>query len=228
MMQHFAIDLLQEYGTDDFPDTERVVNPAWRELHRVCNSVQNKLRYRRSCFAEMSMHPESEEDNVRYDKWVQKKAALLEEIQHYEHELDEEKVKLKKTPKHITWAQLEEKDRFHRLLPGRKRLMDTVRMIAYRAETAMAASLVSPTVDLAAARCLLQDLFVTEADILPDPENKLLRVRIHSASRPAANRSLEHLIAHLNEAQVPYPGTDMSLVYELRGTEAREAAKVPS
>jgi hypothetical protein len=228
MMQHFAIDLLQEYGTDDFPDTEQVVNPAWRELHRVCNSVQNKLRYRRSCFAEMSMHPESEDDKVRYDKWVQKKAELLEEIQHYEHDLAEEKVKLKKTPKHITWAQLEEKDRFHRLLPGRKRLMDTLRMIAYRAETAMAALLVSPTLDLAGARCLLQDLFVTEADILPDPENKLLHVRIHSASRPAANRSLEHLVAHLNQAQVQYPGTDMCLVYELRGTEAGEAAKVPS
>jgi transposase len=228
MMQHFAIDLLQEYGTDDFPDTEQVVNPAWRELHRLCNSVQNKLRYRRACFAEMSMHPESEDDKVRYDKWLQKKAALLEEIQHYEHQLDEEKAKLKKTPKHITWAQLEEKDRFHRLLPGRKRLMDTVRMIAYRAETAMAALLVGPTLDFAEARRLLQDLFVTEADILPDPENKLLHVRIHSASRPAANRSLDHLIARLNEAQVQYPGTDMCLVYELRGTEAKEAAKVPS
>jgi len=228
MMQHFAIDLLQEYGTDDFPDTEQVVNPAWRELHRVCNSVQNKLRYRRACFAEISMHPESEDEKVRYDKWVQKKAVLLEEVQHYEHQLDEEKLKLKKTPKRITWAQLEEKDRFHRLLPGRKRLMDTVRMIAYRTETAMAALLVSPTVDLAGARCLLQDLFVSEADILPDPENKLLHVRIHSASRPAANRSLEHLIAHLNQAQVQYPGTDMCLVYELRGTEAGEAAKVPS
>lgn len=228
MMQHFAIDLLQEYGTDDFPDTERVVNPAWRELHRGCNSVQNKLRYRRACFAEVSMHPESEDDKVRYDKWVQKKALLLEEVQHYEHQLNEEKAKLKKMPKHITWAQLEEKDRFHRLLPGRKRLMDTVRMIAYRAETAMATLLVSPTVDLSGARGLLQDLFVSEADILPDPENKLLHVRIHSASRPAANRSLEHLLTHLNQGQVQYPGTDMCLVYELRGTEAGEAAKVPS
>jgi hypothetical protein len=39
----------------------------------------------------MSMHPESEGDNVRYVKWLRKKAALLEEIQHCEHPLDEEK-----------------------------------------------------------------------------------------------------------------------------------------
>ncbi|MBU4583424.1 MAG: hypothetical protein KKH02_13610 [Proteobacteria bacterium] len=217
MMQHFAIDLLQEYGTEDFTDTEQVVNPTWRELNRSRNSLQNKLRYQRARFAEMSMHPESEDDKARYTKWFRKKAAFLEQIQHYEYQLDEEKAKLKKTPKHINWAQLGEKDRFHRLLPGRKRLMDTVRMIAYRAETAMAALLVSSTVDLAAARCLLQNLFANEADILPDPENKRLLVRIHSASRPAANRSLEQFIAKLNEAQVEYPGTDLRLVYEIRG-----------
>ena len=228
MMQHFAIDLLQEYGTDAFPDTEQVVNPAWRELDRSRNSLQNKLRYRRARFAELSMHPESEDDQARYDKWLRKEAALLEEIQHYEHQLNDEKAKLKETPKHITWAQLEEKDKFHRLLPGRKRLMDTVRMIAYRAETAMAGLLVGPTVDLAAARSLLQDLFVTEADILPDPENKVLHVRIHGASRPAANRSIAQLLAQLNEAQVLYPGTDMRLVYELRAGEVAEVSKVSS
>jgi hypothetical protein len=139
----------------------------------------------------------------------------LEEVQNFEHQLDGEKAKLKKTPKHIAWGQLEQKDKFQRLLPGRKRLMDTIRMIAYRAETAMASLLVGPTVDFAAARCLLRDLFVTEADILPDPENKLLQVRIHGASRPAANRSLARLMAQLNEAQMQYPGTDMHIVYEL-------------
>ncbi|MFZ4441653.1 MAG: putative transposase [Syntrophales bacterium] len=127
------------------------------------------------------------------------------------------KAKLKKTPQHISWAQLDEKDKFSRLLPGRKRLMDTVRMIAYRAETSMAGLLVSSTVNFAAARCLLQNLFANQADILPDPQNKCLLVRIHSASRPAANRSLEQFIAKLNEAQVEYPGTDLRLVYEMRG-----------
>jgi hypothetical protein len=225
MMQHFAIDLLQEYGTGTLPDTEKVVNPAWRETDRARNCLQNKLRYRRARFGEMSIHPESEDDKARYEKWFRTKASLLEEIQHHEKELDELKTKLKQTPKHITWAQMEEKDKFCRLLPGRKRLTDTIRMIAYRAETAMASLLVGPTVDFAAARCLLQDLFATEADILPDPKNKLLLVRIHSASRPAANRCLEQLIVQLNEAQVVYPGTDMRLVYELRGGKIAQPEK---
>jgi hypothetical protein len=121
------------------------------------------------------------------------------------------KEKLKDTSKHISWAQLDEEDKFLRLLPGRKRLMDTIRMIAYRAETAMVGLITGPTVDSPDARRLLQDLFVTEA------ENEQLNIRVHSASGPAANRALAQLFEHLNNAEVKYPGTEMRLIYELGG-----------
>ncbi|MHC4783795.1 MAG: putative transposase [Planctomycetota bacterium] len=217
MMQHFDIDVLLEYGGTQFPDTEKVVNPTWRQLNRSRNSLQNKLRYRRAHFAEMAMHPETEEKSAKYRNWLKKKADLLEEIENFEYELKELKAKLKDTSKHITWGRLDEKDKFLRLLPGRKRLMDTIRMIAYRAETAMVGLITGAVVDSSDARRLLQDLFVTEADILPDPENKQLNIRVHSASRPAANRALEQLFGHLNKAEVNYPGTDMRLAYALGG-----------
>ena len=223
MMQHFGIDLLSEYGVGQFPDTERVVNPTWRDLDRQRNSIRNKLRYRQAKFAEMTMHPEVENDSVRYKKWLKKKAELLEEIEKYEHELESLKEKLKGISKHIVWAELEDGDKFYRLLPGRKRLMDTVRMIAYRAETAMAGLMTGQAIDMAAARQLLQDLFVNDADILPEPENNILRVMIHNASRPAANRSLEQLLTKLNEAEIIYPGTDMRIVYQMRGESSKMA-----
>lgn len=56
---------------------------------------------------------------------------------------------------------------------------------------------------------------MTEADILPELETKVLRIRIHGASRPAANRELEKLFKTLNEAKVCYPGTELCLIYEL-------------
>jgi transposase len=225
MMQHFDIDVILEYGTTEFPDTEKVVNPTWRQLNGSRNSLQNKLRYRRARFAEMTMHPETEEKPAKYRTWLTKKADLLEEIENYEHQLDKLKAELKDTAKHITWGQLDEKDKFLRLLPGRKRLMDTIRMIAYRAETAMVALITGPTVESPAARRLLQDLFVTEADILPDPDNKQLNIRAHSASRPAANRALAQLFKHLNKAEVNYPGTDMRLVYQLGGYPGSHGAE---
>jgi hypothetical protein len=226
MMQHFAIDLLAEYGTEDFPDTERVVNPTWREPDKTRTALVSKLRYRQARFTAMTMPPEAEDNQARYHKWLKKKADLFEQSEHFEHQLQAVKTKLKQTPKHIRWAELQDQDKFHRLLPGRKRLIDTVRMIAYRAETAMAGLLMGPALDSAAARGLLQDLFVTEADILPEPENQLLRIRVHGASTPAANRALVQLIEQLNEAEVLYPGTDLRLNYELGAWNGQRGAQV--
>ena len=86
----------------------------------------------------MTLYPHPDKANKKYKKWLKKKAELLEEIEYFEHQLTETKNELHQTKKHILWSELEEKDKFQRLIPNRKRLMDTVRMVAYRAETAMA------------------------------------------------------------------------------------------
>ena len=215
MMHHFAIDLLAEYGTEDLPAYQEVINPTWRELTKQRNSIQSKLRYRQARFAEMTIHPKVEEDTKRYREWVRKKANLLEEIQHLENELKEIKAGIKETPHRIPWENLKEDDKFQQLVPGRKHLLDTVKMIGYRAETAMAGMLLGPTIDTPAARQLLQDLFVSEADMLPDTENKQLRVKVHAGSRPAVNKLLRELFEKLNEAEIIYPGTDLQLIYEI-------------
>ena len=62
MMEHFAIDLLSEYRTEEIPDTKRpVVNPHWRDLNRQKQSIKSKLTTRQVCFAALTMHPESDE-----------------------------------------------------------------------------------------------------------------------------------------------------------------------
>ena len=183
----------------------------------MINSLHSKLRYRQARFAEMTIHPKAEEDTKKYRNWVQKKADLFEEIQHIEHDFLAIKAKIKATSHYITWEKLEKDNSFQQLVPGRKRLLDTIKMIAYRAETAITGLLTGPTVDIPAARRLLQDLFVAEADILPDAESKILRIRVHGASRPAANRSYQSLFEKLNEAEIIYPGTNMRIIYELGG-----------
>jgi hypothetical protein len=223
MMQHFDIDVLLDYGVTEFPDTEKVINPTWRGLNRARNSLENKLRYRRARFAEMTMHPEVSDKPKKYDQWQKKKADLLEEIEMLEYQLGELRAELKQTKKHIDWQELEERDRFYRLVPGRKRLMDTIRMIVYRAETAMVGLITGPTVDSSDARSLLQDLFLTEADIIP--ENGKLNIRVHSASRPVANRTLAQLFERLTHAEIKYPGTELTLTFELGGYVAQNHAE---
>jgi hypothetical protein len=46
MMHHFAIDLLAEYGTEDLPTNQEMINPTRRGLTKLNMSKQNKLKYR--------------------------------------------------------------------------------------------------------------------------------------------------------------------------------------
>jgi transposase len=219
MMEHFALDLLAEYGTAPLPDTAKVVNPAWRRLSSQKQSMQAKVVYRQARFAALTLQEETP-DPKRPAAWLEQKARLLEELQGYEQSLAELKTALKETPRHILWKDLPQDDKFHRLLPGRKRLLDAVRMIAYRAETAMVPLLMSETVDSSDARAILQALFLTEADILPDPRHECLRVQVHRSACPVTDRHRQRLFDHLNQTETHYPGTPLRLVYVLVGKEA--------
>jgi hypothetical protein len=217
MMQHFAIDLLSEYQTDEIPGTNRpVVNPPWRELDKQVRSLKGRLTQRQAKFAALTLHPE--DDAPKVAQWERRKAVYREEIEQFEHELAEVVAKLKQTPKHVEWKDLPAEDKFERLAPSRKRLLDTVKMIAYRAETAMANVLREPLSRDDDARSLLCDLFRSEADLHPDAEAGVLRVNVHSMANPRSNRAIGHLMRHLNEAELPYPGTNLKLVFSVLDT----------
>jgi len=215
MMEHFAIDLLAEYGTTALPDTTRLVNPAWRQLENRKRSIQSALIHKRAAFAALTMQPEDEHNQKAYSKWLEKKALLLHDVQDLEQALDEVTVSRKKTPHHVQLCELPDADKFSRLLPNRKRLLDTVRMIAYRAETAMIPLLTGPKVNSAEARALLQNLFKAEADIIPQAHDNKLLIRIHHASTAAADRHLAKLFTSLNESKINYPATNLQMFFQL-------------
>jgi hypothetical protein len=216
MMEHFAIDLLSEYRTEEIPNTKRpVVNPRWRELDRRKQSIKSKLTNRRARFAALTMHPESDESAQA--RWEKRKADLVEEIQQFEHELTQIETTMKATPHHLAWQEMPETEKFERLAPSRKQLVDTVKMIAYRAETAMASVVREAMARGDDARSLLRDLFRSAADLVPDLEQQILRVDVHPMSNPRSNRAIAHLLHALNEAEFTYPGTSLRLVYSLAG-----------
>jgi transposase-like protein len=217
-MQHYAIDLLSEYGTDGYPAPKRpVVNPAHRELKTRGRSLQSRLTRQRAEYAALTMHPEADEKKV--SRWEKDKAKLVEAIEHLEHELSEVKQLQSETPTHLPWDELPEESKFEQLAPSRKRLLDTVKMIAYRAETAMVGIVRKSLSRADDARSLVQELFRQEADLLPDGEKQQLEVRIHPVSNPRGNRAIEYLLQQLNAAEMICPGTNLTLVYSLIATQ---------
>jgi hypothetical protein len=216
MMEHFAIDLLNEYRTEEIPETNRpVINPKWRELDRRRRSVKSQLTHRQARFAALTLHPES--DEAAQTRWEKGKAELVEAIEQFENELTTINDQLKTTPHHLKWDELPATEKFERLAPRRKQLVDTVKMIAYRAETAMASIVREALARADDGRSVLRDLFRSEADLLPDVEHSVLRVQVHPMSNPRSDRALAHLVEHLNAAEFTYPGTNLRLVYSIVG-----------
>ncbi len=216
-MQHFGIDLLSEYQTEEIPGTRKpVVNPIRRELDRQRRSVQSKLTRRRAEYAALDLHPEADEKKVL--QWERRKAAALEAVQHLEHELDAVKAQQQKTPTHVEWKNLPDESKFERLSPNRKRLLDTVKMVAYRAETAMAGIVREELSRQDDARSVLRDLYRSSADLIPSPDTNTLEIHVHPLANPRTNRAIEQLLEELNASEMTYPGTRLRLIYRLIGT----------
>ena len=118
-----------------------------------------------------------------------------------------------------------EEHKFERLAPSRRRLTDTVKLLAYRAETALATIVAEKLSRTDEARPLIRDLLRSDADIQPNDEAGVLELRLHTLANPRSNRAVQHLLDHLNAAEFTYPGTKLRLVYSLSaaapdGTEA--------
>jgi hypothetical protein len=97
------------------------------------------------------------------------------------------------TPKHLPWDDLPEAAQFQQLAPSRKRLLDTVKMIAYRAETAMVGILRENLSRADDGRSLIQELFRQDADIKLDEAHQRLEVHVHPLANPRSNRAVAHL-----------------------------------
>ena len=162
-----------------------------------------------------SIHLEGEIDPKKVEKYQSKKAKLQEEIEDLEKKLNTAKEKRKGVERHIPVSQLPEKERFSRLAAPRKHLLDTIKMIAYRAETAMVSITREEMAREDDGRALLRSLYQTEVDLMPDEKNKTLTVKLHHSANHCFDKTIQHLCNELNKTDTLFPGTNLSLIYKL-------------
>jgi hypothetical protein len=142
--------------------------------------------------------------------------ALRATIEQAETELKAIKEQRKESPKHLTYSELPEADRFLKLATRSKHFIDTIKIIAYRAETAMA-HIVRERLNTHhqdEARALVRDICTTPADLTPDHTAKTLTVRLHSLATPKNNAAVAHLCTELNATETIYPGTDLRMIFK--------------
>ncbi len=214
MREHYSLDRLIEYGTEPIPDAISVVNPAWRKLDSQIRSKAGQRHRLAAQFGALALSEDPTESQVQ--GFQQRKGHLQEEIQILDLEIDNIKQLRKKTEHHIPVKSLPEEDRFTRLRTERKHLIDTLKMIAYRAESSMA-SLLREHMARGGddARALLRQIFQTEADLTPDLAANTLTIRLHHLTQAAHDQAIEYLLADLNATQTVFPGTSLTLIFKL-------------
>jgi len=213
MRQHYNLDRLADYSTEEISATTMVVNPQYRELDGEVRKFVGKLNRKRKEFGAIVLSEPIEPRRV--EAYQQKKAELQEEIASLEETVADQKACRKATPKHVAMADLPNDDRFARLGTLGKYFIDTIKMIAYRAETAMVGTVREKMSRRDDARSLLRAIYETETDIVPDEAAGNLTVRLHQLANRSSGETLRYLCDELNATQTCFPGTKLHLTYEL-------------
>jgi len=208
--RNYSLDRLADYRTEAISEPLQVVNPDYRHLDGQVRSTTGKLNRRLANFAAITLNEPIEPKHV--EPFLRRKASSQEEIEALQRHLDTLKAKRKETPHHIAIEELPEEVRFRQLSTQSKHLVDTIKMIAYRAETAMANSLREHLTRPDEARRLLCALYTTDADLLPDPAAGTLTVRLHHSANAATDQVIEKLCEELNATETVFPRTTLRLV----------------
>ena len=206
MMQHYDIDGLIEYGAESLPGTVVVVNPARRALEKKIASARSIERKLQAEWAKLGLANGAD---------VQKKAEATEAIQVHQAQLAQLREQRKTTPKNVPISSLPQAERPTQLLPLNKMLSDTVKMIAYRAETALVGLLKQHLTKEDEARALIRELFVSSADIAPDDVAKTLTIRIHRMANPAHDKAIAALLEEITQQEFQHPETGAKMIFAL-------------
>ena len=182
------------------------MNPVRRALEKSIRRVRSRLATVRNRLAEALQGPHRD-SATRLEADAEALAA----------ELDGLKQRRPATPTHVRAGDLPEQDKLDALPIGERLFMDVVRMIAYRAETRMMAPVISAQGKKPNARRLLRALLTSDANIIPQPDEGILRIQLLGLGSAACDRMLVPLIEELNATATIYPGTKLRLVYELTG-----------
>jgi transposase-like protein len=212
MRQHFALDALLTYAVEPADPDRTVPNPARKALRKQLAEGRATLRALEQELGHAArQNPEGRRPTMRGFKIAH--GDLGQQIRAQERECDGLKARIAALPERVPVKAVLDEGEIVTLAPEAKHLTDTIKMVAYRAETALVRCLAphyAKTED--EGRALIREMLSSSADLVP--EGQRLRIRVHSLANPRSNQALAHVCATLNALELQYPGTTLTLMYE--------------
>jgi len=213
MRQEYNLDRIVTYGAEEIPESTRVVNPEYRRLDGGVRKATGRLVKIRAQLQGANLNEVT--DPAKIAKFQQKQGELLEELARLEEIQADLKTKRQEQSKHIKAGDLPLEERIDRLATQSKHFIDTIKMTAYRAESAMVNILREVMSRPEDARALLRAIYSNDADLIPDEHAKTLTIRLHHLANRNSDAAISHLCDELNSTETVFPNTDLRVIYEL-------------
>lgn len=216
MRQHFGLDRLIEHGTMPLPETTVVVNPAHRRADQEVRRERGRLTRLEARFGAHTLPAQASAEQLQ--NFEQQGGQLREQIEAQTALIEKLKSQRKQIRRKVPLKDLPQAERYRQLCPESKHFIDTIKMIAYRAESALAGELREHLSRQDDARALLRRVFVTPANLRPDYEQRTLLVELHRLGSSLQDAAVAKLCEELTATETKFPTTDLRLVYRQVGS----------
>jgi hypothetical protein len=214
VMENFDFDRMIQYGTEPVDQKLLIPNPQYNKLtYDIKKEREKKSRVEAILFKEINKNGQPGIEEMK--NILTKNVASVQLLEEYNRQLTSLLKTRKGVPARIAVEQMSKEKRYNKLIQESKKLKNAIVMIDYRAESALY-NILSEFYKGAKknGRQILQEIFTSDADMIPDYQNQILTVRLHSLSTPRANRTANKLCDFLNQTETLFPSTNMRLVYE--------------
>jgi len=218
MRQDYALDKIIQYSIDELDNNIKVVNPEYNKVDYNIKKEREKLGRRKAkLYSEIDkINPSTEENEKENKKWMKKQLEILEDIDNIQKEIDS-LVKQRSTIAYrIPISQMPDSKRYNMLNKESKLLQNIIKIICYRAETALA-GLLSKYFNRAEQeiRMLVKAIINTNINLEFDSENEELKITLFSLSNKRSNDAVDKICEKINQTNTTYPGTNLKLVYKI-------------
>jgi len=210
--KELGIDLLAGYEPSEAPPDQCLKNPQYVQADAAVRRNLATIKKVQARGTRMVLDCNESEAVERYLAEQTKLNEELAELQQQRKELLEAR---KNTPKHIKLSDIPEAQRPKLISHTRRQFLNTIRMIAYRAETALVTIIREHLRRNDDARALAKALFVHDADLIFDPNAQTLTVRLHHFTNPQSSKAVCAVLQQLNQAEIDFPATKIRLRYEM-------------
>lgn len=214
LIQDYDFDKMISYGVETIDMEKVVVNPQYRKLTYQLKKVREKKQR-----IEAKFYPLVEQ---AIDENIENIPVITEKQMEYKQQIDMlacEEDKLlearKKIQPKIKLSQMQQEERYNKLKTESKILMNVIKMICYRAETAVASLLTSYLYNAnKEKRMVVKQIIKSNADLIPNYQEKTLSIKLYSLSAKRYNVAVEKICGLLNDTETVFPGTDLKMIFQ--------------